>query len=227
MIYDFHTQTTLSDGDLSPIEQIRRAVVNGYAAIALTDHAGLADCEHILKSVCAACRTASRFWNIEAIPGLELTHLPPEAIPEAARWARAHGARLIVVHGETIVEPVLPGTNHAAVACPDVDILGHPGLLAEDDARLAAANDVFIELSARKGHSFSNGHVVVVGRQAGVRFLVNSDAHDPEDLLTDGFALAVARGAGLSADEAEAVLKQNPLALLDRLRRRSEHLRTI
>lgn len=220
MIYDFHTQTTLSDGDLSPIEQIRRAIVNGYAAIALTDHAGMADCEHILKSLVAACDVARRHWNIEAIPGLELTHLPPEAIAEAARWARAHGARVVVVHGETIVEPVLAGTNHAAVACPEVDILAHPGLMTEDDARLAAANGVFVEISARKGHSFSNGHVVRVGRAAAVHFLVNSDAHDPEDLLTEEFARRVALGAGLSSKEADVVLAQNPLILLERIRGR-------
>ena len=221
MVYDFHTHTTLSDGDLSPIEQIRRGVVNGYAAIALTDHAGLADCEHILKSVVAACETAQRHWSIVAIPGIELTHLPPAAIPEAARWARGHGARVIVVHGETIVEPVLLGTNHAAVTCTEVDILAHPGFLTEEDARLAAANGIFIEISARKGHSFTNGHVVSVGRRTGVRFLVNSDGHDPEDLLTADFARAVALGAGLSAEEADIALTKNPLLLLERIRQRA------
>ena len=220
MVYDFHTHTSLSDGSLSPMELIRRAVVNGYAAIALTDHAGNAYCEHILKSVVAACATARRFWKIEAIAGIELTHLPPEAIPEAAQWARAHGARLVVVHGETTVEPVPPGTNHAAITCPDVDILAHPGLLSEEDARLATANGVFIEISARKGHSFPNGHVVNVGRRANVRFLVNSDAHDPGDLLTAESARLVALGAGLSADEVDAVLTKNPLRLLERVRSR-------
>lgn len=220
MVYDFHTQTTLSDGELSPVEQIRRAVVNGYAAIGLTDHAGLADCEHILKSLVAACETARRYWNIEAIPGIELTHLPPEAIPEAARWARAHGARIIVVHGETIVEPVLPGTNHAAVTCTDVDILAHPGFLSEEDARLAAANGVFIEISGRKGHSFTNGYVAQVGRRAGVRFLVNSDAHAIEDLLTAESARAFALGSGLTDEEATETLEENPRLLLARIRSR-------
>jgi len=88
------------------------------------------------------------------------------------------------VHGETIVEPVLRGTNRRRDLCPDVDILAHPGFLTDDDARLAAANGVFVEISARKGHAFANGHVANVGRAAGVRFLVNSDAHTPSDLLT-------------------------------------------
>jgi putative hydrolase len=220
VIYDFHMHTTMSDGDLCPIEILRRAVVNGYAAVALTDHAGMADSEHMLKSVIAACETAQRYWGIVAVPGLELTHLPPDAIPDAARWARAHGAKIIVVHGETITEPVLPGTNHAAVVCPEVDVLAHPGFLTDEDAQLAAANGIFVEVTARRGNAFTNGHVAVVGRRAGVSFLVNSDAHDPEDLLTADFAHAVARGAGLSEDETMTALTTNPLLLLERIRQR-------
>ena len=45
MVYDFHTQTTLSDGDLSPIKQIRRAVVNGYGFLVNSD---AHDQEHLL-----------------------------------------------------------------------------------------------------------------------------------------------------------------------------------
>ena len=37
-MYDFHTHTFLSDGVLSPIELIRRALVRGYKAMAITDH---------------------------------------------------------------------------------------------------------------------------------------------------------------------------------------------
>jgi putative hydrolase len=217
VIYDFHTHTTMSDGDLSPLEMVHRAVVNGYAAIALTDHAGLADCEHILKALVAACETGQRHWPITAIPGIELTHVPPAAIAEAAQWAKAHGARLVVVHGETIVEPVPPGTNHAAVECRDVDLLAHPGFLTEKDARLARQNGVFIEISGRKGNALTNGYVAAVGRKAGVRFLVSSDAHYPEDMLSREFARAIALGAGLSESEAETALSKNPLLMLDRI----------
>jgi putative hydrolase len=219
-VYDFHTHTTMSDGDLSPLELLRRAFGNGYAAVALTDHAGLADCEHILKANVAACEAAQRFWNIVAIPGIELTHVPPAAIAEAAAWARAHGAKIIVVHGETIAEPVLPGTNHAAAACRDVDILAHPGLLTTEDALLAAENDVFIELSARKGNALTNGHVAQVARRAGAHLLINSDAHDPEDLLTAAFARAVALGAGLSPDESHVALVENGEMMVEKIRER-------
>jgi predicted metal-dependent phosphoesterase TrpH len=44
-MYDFHTHTFLSDGVLSPIELIRRALVRGYKAIGVTDHVGVGNLE--------------------------------------------------------------------------------------------------------------------------------------------------------------------------------------
>ncbi len=184
--------------------------------MAITDHAGPGNLEWVIERLRADCDLARREWGILAIPGVELTHLPPAAIPELARRAKALGA-LVVVHGETPVEPVIPGTNRAAVSCPDVDILGHPGLLTEEEAALAAASGVFIELSARRGHCLANGHVVRLARRTGARLLLNSDAHEPGDLLTPEFARTVALGAGIEPNELGVVLEENPRSLLARL----------
>jgi histidinol phosphatase-like PHP family hydrolase len=217
LLYDFHTHTFLSDGELSPVELIRRAYVRGYRAIGIADHAGPGNLEPILAQLVEACAFCARHWDILVFPGVELTHQPPAAIGEAAREARARGARLVVVHGETPVEPVEPGTNLAALRSPDVDVLGHPGLLTEEEAELAARNGVYVELTSRRGHSLTNGHVARVGRAAGVRFVVDSDAHHPDDLLTPELARKVARGAGLDDETVEAVLSEHPRMLLARL----------
>jgi putative hydrolase len=214
LLYDFHTHTFLSDGELSPVELIRRAVVRGYRAIGIADHAGPGNVEWLVKQLVEDCRVCERYWDVVALPGVELTHLPPAAIAEVAAAAKGAGARLVVVHGETPAEPVEPGTNLAAVSCPDVDVLGHPGFLTPEEAQIAARNGVFVELTARRGHSLTNGHVALVGRAAGVRFIVDSDGHSPSDLLTPALAMKVARGAGLSADEARSVLQENPRALI-------------
>jgi putative hydrolase len=216
-LYDFHTHTFLSDGELSPVELIRRAAVRGYRAIGIADHAGPGNVESVVRQLVEDCRLCERYWDIVALPGVELTHLPPAAIAGVAAMARRAGARLVVVHGETPAEPVEPGTNLAAVSCPDVDVLGHPGMLTAEEAELAARNGVFVELTARRGHSLTNGHVARVGRAAGVRFVVDSDGHSPGDLLTPELALKVARGAGLDEAEAAAVLRRNPEALLLKL----------
>lgn len=220
MVYDFHTHTFLSDGELSPIELARRAHVNGYVALAISDHAGMGGLDRLLAALAEDCHLAQRSWGFPVLPGVELTHLPPAAIPQVAALARRSGAVVVVVHGETPVEPVEAGTNLAAVQCPDVDILAHPGLITPEEAALAARHGVFLELSGRRGHSLANGHVARTGLQAGALLLVDSDAHAPGDLLTPSLARAIARGASLDEEATRAVLEENPRRLLDRLLQR-------
>jgi putative hydrolase len=217
VIYDFHTHTSLSDGSLSPIELIRRALVKGYKAIALTDHVAVGYLERIVKETIADCALASAHWDILAIPGVELTHVPPRAIGEAARRAKELGAWLVVVHGESFTEPVANGTNSAALQCPDVDILAHPGLLTLEEAELAAVQGIFLEISARKGHSLANGHIYRVAKTTGAKLLLNSDAHEETDLLCPDLALAIAQGAGLDKEEIDEMLKINVHSLLEKL----------
>ena len=85
------------------------------------------------------CEVVDRYWQIRALPGVEMTHVPPRPSREVARRARAAGAAVVEVHGETVVEPVEPGTNRAAIDCDEVDVLAHPGLLTAEDAARAAA----------------------------------------------------------------------------------------
>lgn len=214
-VYDFHTHSTQSDGELSPVELIRRAHVKGYAAIAITDHAGPGSLERFVREVLRDCELCMKHWDIIAIPGVELTHVPPEAIDEVAAEAKRLGAKIVVVHGETIEEPVAPGTNAAAVRSNHVDILAHPGLISPEDARVAAENGVYLEISA--GHALANGHVAAVARESGARAIVNSDGHTPGGLLTPEHALKVALGAGLTEAEAAAALVENPKRLLRKL----------
>jgi histidinol phosphatase-like PHP family hydrolase len=217
MAYDFHTHTTLSDGDLSPLEMIRRAIVRGYTAVGLTDHAAAGDMERIIPELVQACNLARRYWSIVAIPGIELTHAPAQAIPALAKKAKSLGACLVVVHGETVVEPVEPGTNLPAIKSPEVDILAHPGLLTPEEAKLAAEKGIYLEISARKGHSLTNGHVARLAKEAGARLIVDSDSHTDSDLLTDEFALKVLRGAGVDEADTRRILDVNPEELTSRV----------
>ncbi|MSQ15867.1 MAG: histidinol phosphate phosphatase domain-containing protein [Dehalococcoidia bacterium] len=202
---------------MSPVELVRRALVNGYTAMAITDHAGVGTLERVLSELKRDCALASDYWDITALPGVELTHVPAKAIADTVKKARDLGAEIVIVHGETIVEPVEPGTNLAAVRCVEVDVLAHPGFLTVEEAEAAARNGIFLEISARKGHSLANGHVVRVAASVGARLVLNSDAHAPEDLLTHSFARMVARGAGITEDEVRIVLIDNPQSLLKRL----------
>jgi putative hydrolase len=217
MVYDFHSHTSLSDGELSPMELIRCAMVNNYRAIALTDHASIGELSRIIQETAEVCALARSHWDILAIPGIELTHIPAQAIAETAQKAKELGAWIVVVHGETIVEPVEQGTNLAALRSPHVDILAHPGLLSLEEAKLAATNGIFLEISARKGHCLTNGHIASVSQQVGARLLLNSDAHSEQDLLTASLADNIAHGAGLNDTACHEILTLNPQALIKNL----------
>ncbi|HEX5939144.1 MAG TPA: histidinol phosphate phosphatase domain-containing protein [Dehalococcoidia bacterium] len=220
MIYDFHTHSTLSDGQLSPVELVRRAVVLGYAGMAITDHAGVGSLERFAYELQADCTLASEMWGIDVFPGVELTHVPAQSIDECARKARAAGAAIVVVHGETVVEPVEPGTNMAAIMSDSVDVLGHPGLISLEEAELAAERGIFLELSARRSHCVANGHVARIARLAGARLILDSDQHDL-DFLTTERQRYVALGAGLAEEDLEDVFVTNPQLLLKQLKERS------
>jgi putative hydrolase len=197
---DLHTHTLNSDGELIPTELWRRAQVKGYRFLGLADHVDVSNFKEIFARLKTAADSLNRGAPPILIPGLEFTHLPPEMIGPLAAQARALGVPLIVIHGETLAEPVAPGTNRAALEA-DIDILAHPGLITREDAVLAQERGIFLELSARKGHCLANGHVARLAREVGARLIVNTDAHAPGDLISREQAEQVARGAGLTDPE--------------------------
>ncbi len=205
---DLHTHTLFSDGELIPAELTRRAAVAGYRALAITDHADLSNLDFILPRLAGVTGDLGRAWGLTVLPGIELTHLPPGQIAEAARRARELGARIVVCHGETLVEPVAAGTNRAALLA-DIDILSHPGLISAEDAALAAERGVCLELTTRKGHSLANGHVARVALSAGAKLVLNNDAHAPGDLVSPEQARRIALGAGLTEAQVEECFRNS------------------
>jgi histidinol phosphatase-like PHP family hydrolase len=199
---DLHTHSLFSDGVLLPAELIQRAQSRGYRGLAITDHADQSNLEFVLRNLLPAVREINQSQEMQTLVGVELTHLPPRQIASVAERARELGAQLVLVHGETLSEPVAPGTNRAAIEAR-VDILAHPGLLAPEDARLAAQNGVLLEISARRGHCLGNGLVACLARQSGAGLVLDTDSHEPGDLLSLDKARAIARGAGLSPKEIE------------------------
>ncbi len=212
---DLHTHSTFSDGELIPSELVRRAVVQGYKAIAITDHADYTNIEHILSCV-KHVKSLEEDYDIRVFTGVELTHVPPGKMPDLVEKARRLGAEIVVVHGETTVEPVPEGTNHIAVSL-DIDILAHPGFITMEDAELARDNGICLEITSRSGHNRTNGHVARIAIETGANLTVNTDSHKPEDLITDSIALQIAMGAGLDERGARKATISQPLNLIKNL----------
>jgi len=212
---DLHTHSSFSDGDLIPSELVRRAVVLGYTAIAITDHVDYTNIEHILSCV-RHVKSLENDYDIRIFSGVEITHVPPSKMPQLVRMARKLGADVIVVHGETSVEPVPQGTNHVAVSL-DIDILAHPGFITLEDARTAKENGICLEITSRNGHNRTNGHVARIAQEIGAELIVDTDSHSPHDLINDETAFKIALGAGLDEKGAKKATITNPSKLIKNL----------
>ena len=212
---DLHTHSLLSDGVLIPSELVRRLEVLGYSAVAITDHADSSNLDFLVPRIVRAARDLNSSQSVRVIPGIELTHIPPELIGPLTKRAKELGAKLVVIHGESIVEPVAPGTNRAGLES-GAEILAHPGLITSKEVGLAAEKGVFLEISARAGHSLTNGHVARLANEAGAKLVLNSDAHSPRDFMSEEFARKVVEGAGLSPDSLSTLLA-NALLLLEKI----------
>ena len=205
---DLHTHSIFSDGELIPAELVRTAKVLGHKVIAITDHVDITNVEHVVRNVVKAAALSDE--EITVIPGVEITHVPPSKMDDVIADAKRFGAKWIVVHGETVAEPVAHGTNMQAVSNPDVDVLAHPGFITEEEMGIAKRNGVLIEITGRKGHNITNGYVTNLARKVGAKMIINSDTHAPEDLMDEERAYTVALGAGLTKEEADEAIQVTP-----------------
>ena len=193
---DLHTHSIFSDGELIPAELARRAVSMGYKALAITDHMDHSNIDLIIPRIVKVVRALKDIMPITLLPGAEITHVPPALIPDIVKEARKLGALIVIVHGETIVEPVVEGTNKAAIEA-GADILAHPGLISQDALLYAREKGITLEITARKGHSLSNGHVAQSAISLGIPLTVNTDTHAPSDLISRDYAARILLSAGI------------------------------
>ena len=214
---DLYTHTLHSDGTLIPSELARRAEEAGYEAIGITDHVDASNAKEVVLRTVKVCQALAGYVRVKLVPGAEITHVPPPQIAELAERIREWGGKLVVLHGETIAEPVAKGTNLSGLES-DIDILAHPGLISQEEAKLAAERGIYLELTRRDGHSITNGHVARVANECGAPLVLNTDAHRPEDLFSSESWLETALGAGLTREQVE-VLRKNAEEILRRTTR--------
>ena len=205
---DLHTHTLFSDGELLPSELVRRAEVRGYKAIALTDHVDSSNIDFVLPRIVKVCKVLNRFWKIRAIPGVEITHAPLQEIKGLVKFARQNGAKIVVVHGETISEPVITGTNRAAIEA-GCDILAHPGLITKSDIELAKKRGVYLEITTRKNHSRTNKRLFKLAKEIGAKLVLDNDAHSDENLATRPEAIKLLQRLGMTQLDIDQVFKNS------------------
>lgn len=212
-MFDLHTHSIFSDGELLPSEMVRRIASFGNEGFAITDHADFSNIPLVLSNL---GKLKELEYEIEFLIGVEITHVPPRLIGRAVELAWREGAEIVVVHGQTVAEPVAEGTNSSALD-EEINILAHPGLIKEEDAEKARENGIFLEISARSGHCLTNGHVARIAEKFSCELVINTDMHSPRDIVNSETARKILLGAGVQ--DPERVLKNNE-RLFRKLKRR-------
>lgn len=205
---DLHTHTQFSDGLLNPAEHLRQAEVQGYTVVGITDHADASTVEIFVPAIRRFADEHNKHSKTKVICGVELTHVHPATIQALVKRARELGADIVNVHGETVVEPVIPGTNRAAIEA-GVDILCHPGLISDEDAKLAVSKGVRLEITSKKGHCYTNGHVYNVAKRCGNTLVYNNDAHSHNDFTSEKLARDIMAGCGIPLNEIDQIFKNS------------------
>ncbi len=206
---DLHTHSLFSDGELLPSELVRRAEEIGYEAVAITDHADSSNLDWIVPRLVRVCEDLNRRWKIRAVPGIELTHLPPDMIAPLAAEARSLGRE----------DCGRSRRNSGGAGRSRNKRQGHR-------SRRGHSGAPGFDFRRRDGpgpgkKSFSGDHRpagAIAWRTAmlpawlqrfGASLVLNTDGHAPGDLITRGQALKVALGAGLEADDFERMLQNS------------------
>ncbi len=205
-MYNLHTHSLLSDGCLLASEIAVRYADAGYKVIAITDHVDYSNIDSVIPAILKFTRSWPKDSGIKILPGVELTHLPLNQFIPLAGYCRRKGMKVIIAHGETPAEPVVAGTNRAALEA-DIDILAHPGLINDADVKLAKAKGIFLEITSRSGHNAANSYVVGKALKFGAKLILNHDSHEPKDIITPLQLKKVGKKAGLTPAQIANIYK--------------------
>lgn len=204
---DLHTHTLFSDGVLLPSELVYRAKFKGYKTIALTDHVDYSTYDYVIPRIMKVSAILQAEYDIEVLPGVEITYVPPKLIKDVVQKCKELGAKIIVVHGETVAETVPPETNLYAVQA-GIDILAHPGHITKEEVLLAKQNNVCLEITTRCGHNVTNKEVAALALEYGAKLVLNTDSHEPENLLDKEKIEVTLKNAGLDFEYFK-IMQQN------------------
>ncbi len=213
---DLHSHTTLSDGRNTLEEMAAAGRERGYAYMAITDHSashGFGD--HVTPERLWERIEEIRAWNkgkrgfrllagSEINIGLDGSLDYPDDLVAALDWVVASVHTSFSISEEAMTKRVL-----AAIENPDVDCIGHPtgrligrrepyGIDVEAVAEAAARTGTMIEVNGNPNRRDLSEHHVRLAVDAGVRIVLNTDAHGVETLGNMAYGVATARRAWLT-----------------------------
>jgi DNA polymerase (family X) len=232
---DLHSHTVASDGRNTITEMALAARELGYEYLAITDHSAShgfgndVSPEKLLRQIERIGEANAAIEGIELLAGSEVNILPDGSLDyEDELLSRLDWVVASVHTSFGMSEQAMTERMIAAIEHPLVDAIGHPtGRLIERrepyavdlEAVFAAAAETgtLLEINAnpdRRDLSDANARAAV---RAGVRIVIDSDAHRTETLANMRWGVATARRAWLTKED---VANTRPLAELTKQRKR-------
>jgi DNA polymerase (family 10) len=233
---DLHCHTVASDGHNTIEEMALAARELGYEYLAITDHSAThgfgndVSPEQLRRQIELVHEANERVQGIELLAGSEVNILPDGSLDYEDELLRRLDWIVASAHTSFgMDEGAMTERMIAAIEHPLVDAIGHPtGRKIERrapyaldlDAVFAAAarTGTFLEINAapdRRDLSDVNARAAV---RAGVRILIDSDAHRTRTLQNMRWGVATARRAWLTAAD---IANTRPLQEFQRLRKQS------
>jgi len=216
---DLHSHTTLSDGRNSLEEMAEAARDRGYEYLAITDHSashGFGD--HVTAERLWERIEEVRAWNkgkrgfrllagSEINIGLDGSLDYPDDLVAALDWVVASVHTSFSVSKQQMTERAL-----TAIENPNVDCIGHLtgrligrrepyGIDVEAVAAAAARTGTMIEINGNPNRRDLSDLHARLASEAGVKIVLNTDAHGVDTLDNMAYAVATARRAWLTAED--------------------------
>jgi DNA polymerase (family 10) len=230
---DLHMHTTASDGRNS-IEQMAIACrdTRGLEYIAITDHSAThgfgnhVTPDHLRAQIEAVREVDARVDGIRVLIGTE-TNILPDGSPDYDDDLLAELDWVIGSVHTSFGMSEAEMTKRMVAACehPYIDAIGHPtgrkiesrppyALNTDALFEAAARTNTMIEINSSSDRRDLNDVLARAARDAGVRILVNTDAHGVSTLSIVRWGIATARRAWLQADDVANTLPWEEFAPL-------------
>jgi DNA polymerase (family X) len=229
---ELHCHTTTSDGTQTAEEMAAAAIERGLEYLAITDHSathGFGD--HVTPDALRERIEEIRALN-ERLDGIELligteTNILPDGSPDydddllaELDWVIASVHTSFQMDAKAMTDRMVAAIEH-----PLVDAIGHPtgrkiekrppyALDMERVIEAAARTGTMLEINSSPNRRDLNEIHARAAAEAGVRILVNTDAHAIAELDNRRYGIATARRAWLTAEHVANTLPWKQFAPL-------------
>lgn len=216
---DLHSHSDWSDGGSTIQEMVVTAIELGHEYLVLTDHSprlkianGLSS-ERLSKQLRVVDEINSAVGEFRVLKGIEVDILDDGALDQSAQMLSQLDLRVASVHSKLAMSAALMTRRMiAAVENPHTNVLGHcTGRLVEGSRGIrdrssfdaaavfeaCAAHEVAVEINARPERCDPPDDLMVLARDAGCLFSIDSDAHAPGQLDFQIYGCARAERMGV------------------------------